>query len=77
VKSSAPVPVDYSERIIQIRKLIETLSDSNIKDDANRYSKLSVVYDSISGGYSKVLVGWDTHPTVTLNWPSAYNVSFD
>jgi hypothetical protein len=46
-------------------------------DDADRYSKLCVVYDSISGGYSKVLVGWDTHPTVTLNWPSAYNVSFN
>lgn len=46
-------------------------------EDANRYSKLCVVYDSISGGYSKVLIGWDTHPTVTLDWPSAYNVSFD
>ncbi|BAK99923.1 hypothetical protein OBV_27250 [Oscillibacter valericigenes Sjm18-20] len=58
-------------------KLIETLSDFNIKDDVNRYSKLSVVYDSISGGSSKVLLGWDTHPFVSLNWPGAYNVSFN
>lgn len=46
-------------------------------DDADGYSKLCVVYDSISDEYSKVIVGWDTHPYVTLDWPSAYNVSFN
>ena len=46
-------------------------------NDADGYSKLSAVYDSISDGYSKVLIGWDTHPTVTLDWPDAYNVSFN
>lgn len=45
-------------------------------NNADRYGKLSVVYDSISGGTSTVLVGWDTHPTASLNWPSAYDVSF-
>lgn len=46
-------------------------------DNADDYSKLSVVYDSISGQETKVLIGWDTHPTVTLNRTDAKHVSFD
>ena len=45
-------------------------------DAADGYGKVSVAYDSISGAESEVAVGWDTYPTVTLNWSSAYDISF-
>lgn len=62
--------------VISIAGLAENALVRKSIEDANRYSKLSVVYDSISEGSSNVLIGWDTHPTVTLDWPDAYNVSF-
>lgn len=61
----------------EVVSLLEDIIARNSINNADGYAKLSVVYDSISGGYSKVLLGWDTHPTVTLDWPDAYNVSFD
>ncbi len=44
--------------------------------EANGYGKVSAVYDSISGGSSVVVVGWDTYPTVELNRDDAYDISF-
>ncbi len=45
-------------------------------NNADGYGKLSAVYDSISDSRSKVLVGWDAHPTVTLSRSDAYDVKF-
>ena len=45
-------------------------------NNADGYGKLSAVYDSISDSRSKVLVGWDSHPTITLSRSDAYDVKF-
>lgn len=62
---------------IDIANLIEGAISESYINQADGYGKLSAVYDSISDASSKVLVGWDSHPTVTLNRSDAYNVSFD
>lgn len=71
--------LSYVNALIFITKLAtyaqRALSKSAIAD-ANGYGKVSVVYDSISGGTSTVAYGWDTYPLVKLDWPDAYDVSF-
>lgn len=60
--------------------IIEAANDILAKEsieDADGYSMLTVAYDSISGKKSTILLGWDDHPTITLNQTSAYNVSFN
>ena len=71
--------LDHIEAAILIAQLIqpaERFFSRNAIADANGYGKVSVVYDSISGGTSTVAYGWDTYPLVKLDWPDAYDVSF-
>lgn len=59
--------------------IIDGINDTLVRasiDNADGYGKVSVVYDSISDGYSKVICGWDTHAIVTLDYPGAYYVDF-
>lgn len=48
----------------------------NSINQAGGYARISTVYDSISGGSSTTIVGWESYPTATLNRDDAYNVTF-
>lgn len=63
--------------IISVAPAAENLTYRENVRAAGGYGRLSVVYDSISGGESVVLLGWNDHPTVTLDWDGAYNISFN
>ena len=60
----------------EIIGLLEDILVEHYIEEADGYGKLSTVYDSISDCRSKVLVGWDSHPTVTLSRSDAYDVQF-
>lgn len=62
---------------IGIAQAIQDLAVREHVRAAGGYGRLSVVYDSISGGESVVLLGWNDHPTITLDWDGAYNISFN
>lgn len=62
---------------IGIAQAAQDLASRKSVESAGGYGRLSVVYDSISGGESVVLLGWSDHPTVTLDWDGAYNISFN
>lgn len=55
--------------------LIEDIYSRESIRKAGGYGRVGVVYDSISGVTSTVVVGWETYPMVTLNCDSAYNIS--
>ena len=46
-------------------------------EEAGGYARCSVIYDSISGGTSTVISGWDTRPYAELDYSSAYDVRFE